>query len=66
MSGSRNQISVPKASALERLQLIAESQFSRMSLNVGREAVEVVLEVGEQLLLAPRDSRSRRVNFEVL
>ena len=50
----------------QRLQLIAELEILEDVLDVGREAVEVVLEVGEQLLLAAADLRSRSVNFEVL
>jgi len=36
----------------QRLQLVAELEVLEDVLHVGREAVEVVLEVGEQLLLA--------------
>src|SRR5438876_12115376 len=49
MSGSRNLlISVPMASALERLELVAELEILKDVLDVGRKAVEVVLEIGEQ------------------
>ena len=53
ISGSRNLlISVPMASALERVELVAELEVLEDVLDVGREAVEIVLEIGEQLLLA--------------
>src|ERR1017187_8634795 len=37
----------------QRLELISELEVIEDVLNVGREAVEVILEIGEQLLLAP-------------
>ena len=36
----------------QRLQLIAELEVVEDVLDIGREAVEVILEIGEQLLLA--------------
>jgi hypothetical protein len=45
-------ISVPMASALESVELVAELEVVEDVLDVGREAVEVVLEIGKQLLLA--------------
>jgi hypothetical protein len=54
MSGSRNLlISVPRASAFDSVwELVAELEVLEDVLDVGREAVEVVLEVGQKLLLA--------------
>ena len=67
--GSRNfSISVPSASAFDRRGIwLRNSKLSRISCTFGREAVEVRLEVGLELLLAGSVTRrSRSVNGEVL
>ena len=50
----------------ERTQLVAKFEVVEDVLDVGREAVEVVLEVGKQSWWLPRDFRSRSVKREVL
>ena len=54
MSGERSfSISVPSASALERRRdLIAELEFLKYVLDIGRESIEVSLEIRLELLLA--------------